>query len=227
MNTSVQDVIKRSFIETQRFAAENLPKLIGSLLLAFVMGCIIYFVYRRFYTGVVFSRSFAVTLVGMTVLTCMVTLAISTNVVISLGMVGALSIVRYRTAVKDPMDLLYLFWAITSGITLGAGMFVLSVCAALIVILMIVVFYLRQETGKVYIAVIHYKGLETGDAIVQTFGKMKFFIKSRTMRKDGSIEAAIEVFCKSQNDFLFMEKIQALEDVEDITLIQYNGEYHG
>ena len=218
MNTSVQDVIKRSFIETQRFAAENLPKLIGSLLLAFVMGCIIYFVYRRFYTGVVFSRSFAVTLVGMTVLTCMVTLAISTNVVISLGMVGALSIVRY---------LLYLFWAITSGITLGAGMFVLSVCAALIVILMIVVFYFRQESGKVYIAVIHYKGLETGDAIVQAFGKMKFFIKSRTMRKDGSIEAAIEVFCKSQNDFLFMEKIQALEDVEDVTLIQYNGEYHG
>ena len=88
MNTSVQDVIKRSFIETQRFAAENLPKLIGSLLLAFVMGCIIYFVYRRFYTGVVFSRSFAVTLVGMTVLTCMVTLAISTNVVISLGWSG-------------------------------------------------------------------------------------------------------------------------------------------
>ena len=111
--------------------------------------------YHLLYIGVVFSRSFAVTLVGMTVLTCMVTLAISTNVVISLGMVGALSIVRYRTAVKDPMDLLYLFWAITSDITLGAGMFVLSVCAALIVILMIVVFYFRQETDKVYIAVIH------------------------------------------------------------------------
>lgn len=77
-------------------------------------------VYKKFYSGVVFSRSFAVTLVGMCVLTCMVTLAISTNIVISLGMVGALSIVRYRTAVKDPMDLLYLFWSITTDVTAGA-----------------------------------------------------------------------------------------------------------
>ena len=97
------------------------PAKIGlSLLVALAMGILIYYVYKRFFTGVVYSRSFAVTLVGMCVLTCMVTLAISTNVVISLGMVGALSIVRYRTAVKDPLDLLYLFWAITTGITAGA-----------------------------------------------------------------------------------------------------------
>lgn len=102
------------------------PAKIGlSLLVALAMGILIYHVYKRFFTGVVYSRSFAVTLVGMCVLTCMVTLAISTNVVISLGMVGALSIVRYRTAVKDPLDLLYLFWAITTGITAGAGLYAL------------------------------------------------------------------------------------------------------
>lgn len=88
----------------------------------------------------------------------MVTLAISTNIVISLGMVGALSIVRFRTAVKDPMDLLYLFWAITTGITAGAGMYVLAVLAAVIMIVMIYLFYHRQQSGKIYIVVIHYTG---------------------------------------------------------------------
>lgn len=119
-----------------------------ALALSLLMGCLIYAVYRRFYAGVIYSRSFAVTLVGMTVLTCMVTLAISTNIVISLGMVGALSIVRFRTAVKDPMDLLYLFWAITTGITMGAGMYMLAFCAALVVIVMLAVFYHNSKMGK-------------------------------------------------------------------------------
>ena len=112
-------MIKKSVLKS--FSQYNVPKMALALLVALIVGIVIYYVYRRFYTGVVYSRSFAVTLVGMSVLTCMVTLSISTNIVISLGMVGALSIVRYRTAVKDPMDLLYLFWSITSGIAAGAG----------------------------------------------------------------------------------------------------------
>lgn len=192
---------------------------------ALALGILIFLVYRRFYTGVIYSRTFAVTLVGMTVLTCMVTLAISTNVVISLGMVGALSIVRFRTAVKDPMDLLYLFWAITTGITSGAGMYVLALIAAAIMILMIILFYSRQQRGKIYIAVIHYSGDEAGDEVIRCFGKRKYFIKSKTMRKEKT-EMAVEIFCK-QADMDFMEKIRAIEHVDDVTLIQYNGEYHG
>lgn len=115
---STKDFIKKSVLNT--FTQYDAPKLALALLTALALGILIYLVYRQFYTGVVYSRSFAVTLVGMCVLTCMVTLAISTNVVISLGMVGALSIVRFRTAVKDPLDLLYLFWSITTGITAGA-----------------------------------------------------------------------------------------------------------
>ena len=125
---STKDFIKKSVLEN--FTQYSTPKLWVALLAALLMGVVIYLVYRRFYTGVVFSRSFAVTLVGMSVLTCMVTLAISTNVVISLGMVGALSIVRFRTAVKDPLDLLYLFWSITAGIATGAGMYLLAVAAS-------------------------------------------------------------------------------------------------
>ncbi len=125
-------MIRKSVLNS--FSQYNVPKMALALLVALLVGIVIYCVYRRFYTGVVYSRSFAVTLVGMCVLTCMVTLAISTNIVISLGMVGALSIVRYRTAVKDPMDLLYLFWAITSGIAAGAGMYLLVVVAGAVMI---------------------------------------------------------------------------------------------
>lgn len=105
---SIQDMIKKSVLESGVFDSFNAPKMAISLIVALLLGAVIYMVYSKFYVGVIFSRSFAVTLVGMTLLTCMVTLAISTNIVISLGMVGALSIVRFRTAVKDPMDLLYL-----------------------------------------------------------------------------------------------------------------------
>ena len=124
---SVQDMIKKSVLESGMFSQYDIPKILAALAVALILGSVIYLVYQKFYVGVIFSRSFAVTLVGMTVLTCMVTLAISSNIVISLGMVGALSIVRFRTAIKDPMDLLYLFWAITSGITAGAGMYALTV----------------------------------------------------------------------------------------------------
>ena len=129
---SVKDMIKKSVLESGVFDQYNISSILVALAAALALGILIFLVYRRFYTGVIYSRTFAVTLVGMTVLTCMVTLAISTNVVISLGMVGALSIVRFRTAVKDPMDLLYLFWAITTGITAGAGMYVLALLAAAI-----------------------------------------------------------------------------------------------
>lgn len=218
-------MIKKSVLNSDMFAKYDVPKVLLALALALVMGCIIYYVYKKFYTGVVFSRSFAVTLVGMTLLTCMVTLAISTNIVISLGMVGALSIVRYRTAIKDPMDLLYLFWAITTGITVGAGMNVLAIAAAVVIILMLVIFYRTQESGKVFITIIHYHGDETGDNVTRAFGKMKYFVKSKTMRGD-AVEMAVEVFCKRE-DISFMEKIRSIDGVDDVTLIQYNGEYHG
>lgn len=220
---STRDVIKKSVLE----AAYGMGwgRMIIALAMALLMGMLIYQVYKKFYTGVVYSRSFSVTLIGMTVLTAMVTLAISSNVVISLGMVGALSIVRYRTAVKDPMDLLYLFWAITTGITTGAGVYGLAIAAAVIMILLFYIMNYRQQSGQVYIVVIHYTGEETGDKILATFGTIKYFIKSKTMRGEKT-EMAVEVFAR-KNDVFFQEKISALEGVDDVTMIQYNGEYHG
>ncbi|MED9894478.1 MAG: DUF4956 domain-containing protein [Collinsella sp.] len=162
---------------------------------------------------------------GMCVLTCMVTFAISTNVVISLGMVGALSIVRYRTAVKDPLDLLYLFWAITTGITAGAGMYALVGLTAVVIVVMIAGFASHQDKARVYMMVIHYTGQTTGDDIVRAFGRTKFTAKSKTMRGD-KVEMAAEVFSDGV-DMPYADAIRALDGVEDLTLIQYNGEYHG
>ena len=130
---SVKDFIKKSVLESGMFGQSDVGRILAGLAASLVLGCLIYAVYKHFYAGVIYSRSFAVTLVGMTVLTCMVTLAISTNIVISLGMVGALSIVRFRTAIKEPMDIAFLFWAIAAGIVLAAGLIPLAVVGSLFV----------------------------------------------------------------------------------------------
>lgn len=226
---SFQDFFKNSvwedFLSRQAVTSSTVFSMVASLLVALALGLFIYAVYRKFYGGVVFSRGFATTLVGMCVLTCMVTLAISTNVVISLGMVGALSIVRYRTAVKDPMDLLYLFWAITAGITAGASLYLLAVIASLVMTAVVLVLYVRQRSGSIYLMVVHYEGAATGDAVLRQLGGVKHQLKSTTLRK-GVTEMIVEVFCKSDST-VFVEKIEALEGVVDVTLVEYNGEYHG
>lgn len=222
---SVQDFIKNSILESGAFDGATITDIAIGLLTALITGALIYLIYSKFYVGVIYSRSFAITLVGMTVLTAMVTIAISTNIIISLGMVGALSIVRFRTAIKDPMDLLYLFWAITSGITAGAQMYLLVAITAVIMILLIARFYKKQQKGRIYIAVIHYTGDEAGENVIRSFGKTKYFVKSQTIRKD-TTEMAVELFFKKY-DTLFLERIRGVQGVQDATLIQYNGEYHG
>ena len=226
---SFQDFFKNSvwedFLSRSTVTPSTVLTMATALLVALALGLFIYAVYRKFFGGVVFSRSFATTLVGMSVLTCMVTLAISTNVVISLGMVGALSIVRYRTAVKDPMDLLYLFWAITAGITAGAGLYVLAVCASVIMTAVVWVLYVRQRAGQIYLMVVHYTGDLVGDAVLRALGGTKHQLKSTTLRK-GTTEMIVEVFCRDDRTH-FVEKVRALDGVSDVTLVQYNGEYHG
>lgn len=196
-----------------------------SMALAVALGICIYKIYGKFYGGVVYSSSFAVTLVGMTVLTCMLTLAISSNIVISLGMVGALSIVRYRTAIKDPMDLLYLFWSISVGITVAAHLFVLAALTMIVMTGIIYFFYQKRSQGVIYILVIHYTGDDTEIEIRRNLTNMRYQVKSKTVRGDRT-ELTIELMNKTENT-VFVEKINAIESVQDVSLIQYNGEYHG
>ena len=226
---SVKDVFKKSVLES--FTANNgitidfVISAVIALVVALLFGLFIYFVYKKYYGGVVYSASFGITLVGMTVLTCALTLAISSNIVISLGMVGALSIVRYRTAIKDPMDLLYLFWCISIGIMLAANVYFLAIITMVVMTVLVKVLFTRKKSGKIYVCVIHYEGEETGAEISRILGGIKYQIKSKTLRK-GVVELTVEVMSK-QGAPVFAEKIDALEGVSDVSLIQYNGEYNG
>ena len=203
--------------------ATTLTPILAALLASLFMGIIIHFVYRRAYTGVVFSQSFAVSLAGMTVLTTMVTLAISSNIALSLGMVGALSIVRYRVAVKDPMDILFMFWAIASGITIGAKLHYLAVIGAVIVGITLLLLNQKDPFSSVYILVVHFTGDDISGDIKRILSGKRYKIKSKTVRND-SVEMAIELTVKNEN-IAFLDAINKLETIHDATLIQYSGEY--
>ena len=219
----INDIIKNSFLESFNSGTTNYLSMVIVMIVSLAFGLLICLIYSKFYRGVVYSRSFAITLVGMTALTSMVTLAISTNVVISLGMVGALSIVRFRTAVKEPLDLLYLFWAITTGIAVGAQMYVLSIVGMVVMFVMVFFFSSRSTAGHVYIIVIHAEP-ESFDMIKRAMGQTKYRIKSKTLRRD-KMELALEVYATNKN-MAFVQKIQETEGVDDVTAIQYDGEYH-
>lgn len=226
---SVKDVIKKSVLESEMFnqaiTLSTIITILVNMTVAVLMGVLIYFIYKKLYDGVVYSRNFAITLIGMTVLTCMVTLAISTNIVISLGMVGALSIVRYRTAVKEPLDLMYMFWAITVGITVGASMYILAVLASAV---MFVILYIMCKKGKdmqSYLYVIHYDGNEAYDEIIRSVSKAKYMVRSRIVRGTEN-ELTLEVRPDKKHVDL-VERISKIANVTDVTALQYNGEYHG
>ena len=221
---SIKDVIKNSFLNDMDPSKIDYVSIITAVAISLVMGIIICIIYTKFFGGVIYSKGYAQTLIGMCVLTCMVTLAISTNVVISLGMVGSLSIIRYRTAVKSPLDLLYMFWAVTVGITVGAHMYILALITSVAMFIVVLIFALRSETGGLYVAVIHYAGEAAEEEIIRAFGREKYHIKSKTMYKDHT-ELAVEIYCGSKGLTRY-EKIKDIEGVSDATFIQYNGEYH-
>lgn len=225
MRDYFKNSVWESFVSGQGLTADFMATAVISMALAVILGLCIYKIYGLYFGGVVFSSAFAVTLVGMSVLSCMLTLAISSNIVISLGMIGALSIVRYRTAIKDPMDLLYLFWSISVGITLGAGLYVLAIATMVIMLFIVHLFYNRKKRGTIFILVTHYDTQEAGDEILKILHKMKHQLKSKTIRGEVT-ELTMELVCRTDNT-VFLEQIQALEGVRDATLIQYNGEYHG
>ena len=226
---SFQDIFKKSVWES--FTANNgltwdfVFTACIALLAAIVFGLLIYCVYKRNYAGVVYSKSFAATLVGMTILTCAITLAISSNIVISLGMVGALSIVRYRTAIKDPVDLLYLFWAISTGIIVAANLYVLAIITMIIMTVFVRILYARKQSGSVYILVVHYEGEEAGQEVLKSLGKLRFQVKSKTIR-EAQTELTIELLSRQPNPGI-ADRLNGVSGVKDVSLIQYNGEYNG
>jgi len=206
-------------------ALNTLTPIIVALVASFAVGLLIHFVYQRSFRGVVYNQAFSVSLAVLTILTTMITLAISSNIALSLGMVGALSIVRYRTAIKDPADIIFLFWAVGSGITIGAKLHYLALVGAVIVILMLITLGRKSSTREIFILIVHYTGEDITGELRRLLQGKRFQIKSKTMRRE-SVELAIEVEVK-KNNTAFMDAIKGLPSVQDVSLIQFAGEYNG
>jgi ABC-type spermidine/putrescine transport system permease subunit II len=204
-------------------AVATLSPIIVALLVSFALGMLIHYVYGKSFRGVVYNQAFSVSLAVLTILTTMITLAISSNIALSLGMVGALSIVRYRTAIKDPADLIFLFWAVGTGITIGAKLHYLALVGSLIVIAMLITIGRRTHAAEVFILIVHYTGEDIADELRRILHGKRYQIKSKTTRKY-NVEMAVEVEVKN-NNLAFLDTINKLPDVNDVALIQYTGEY--
>ena len=219
------DIFKSSFLEN--VTAVSLTDMALALVLSFCLGLFIYLVYKKTYSGVMFSRAFGGALVAMTMITTMVILAVTSNVVLSLGMVGALSIVRFRTAIKEPMDIAFLFWSIAGGIVLAAGMIPLAIIGSVIIGLIMIVFCNKKSAQKPYIAVITCADgdveKKVADYLKANTGKT--VVKSKSAQA-GSIELSYEVTLKN-DDTAFVTELSQMEGVSSAVLVSYNGDYMG
>ena len=214
------DIFKSSFLENvSEFSI--LDTLIG-LAVAQVIGLFIFIIYKKTLTGVLCSSGFALTLVGLSLVTTLVIMAVTSNVVLSLGMVGALSIVRFRTAVKDPLDTAYMFWALTTGILLGAGQFLLTVLALVMIAGILTLLVNFQTRGlNSYLLVVR-AGEEAERTVSQIVGTIRVQkLKSKTVSSAG-VEMTYEVRVDKPDALL--NRLQSVAGVQDATLVSYQGE---
>ena len=219
------DIFKSSF--TENIASFSILDTAIAMVLAFCIGLFIFLVYKKTFHGVLYSASFGVSLMAMTLITTFVILAVTSNVVLSLGMVGALSIVRFRTAVKEPLDIAYLFWAIASGIVLGAGMIPLAVIGTVLIGILMLVFVNRKPGESPYIVVVRCADEASEKACMQEIkgAVRKQVVKSKTVSAD-CIELTVEVRLKEQ-ETEFVNSLTKLAGVQNAVLVSYNGEYAG
>ena len=220
-----QDIFKSSFLENA--ASVSLFDMALALLLSFGLGMFIFLVYKKTFSGVMYSSSFGVTLVALTMITTLVILAVTSNVVLSLGMVGALSIVRFRTAIKEPLDIAFLFWAIAAGIVLAAGLIPLAVTGSVCIGVVLLVFVNKKSWADPFILVLRCDGGESAQA-AQTFLESRTrrcVLKSKTVQP-GEVELDLEVRMKD-GDTGFVNTLGDMEGVRSAVLVSYNGDYMG
>ena len=219
------DIFKSSFLEN--VTSISLLDMALAMVLAFAIGMFIFLIYKKTYQGVMYSLSFGVTLVALTMITTLVILAVTSNVVLSLGMVGALSIVRFRTAIKEPLDIAFLFWSIAVGIVLAAGMIPLAVFGSVIIGIILLIFVNKKSHIIPYIIVLNCDGhdseVKAAELIKSKVSRM--IVKSKSAQK-GSLEVNYEVRLKEDNTD-FINELANLNGVRSAVLVSYNGEYMG
>lgn len=219
------DIFKSSFLENM--ASISLLDMVVALLMAFGIGLLIFMVYKKTYQGVMYSSSFGTTLIALTMITTVVILAVTSNVVLSLGMVGALSIVRFRTAIKEPLEIAFLFWSIAAGIVLAAGLIPLAVIGSVIIGIILMIFVNKKSYFNPYIVVLSCTNADA-ERLATDFLKnyvQKCMIKSKTVTKD-MIELTLEIRMKDANTD-FINEISDMDGVNSAVLVSYNGEYMG
>jgi len=219
------DIFKSSFLNN--IASVSILDMVLALALSFALGLFIFFVYKKTFSGVMYSASFGVTLIALTMVSTFVILAVTSNVVLSLGMVGALSIVRFRTAIKEPLDIAFLFWAIAAGIVLAAGMIPLAVFGSVIIGVVLLIFANRKSHLTPYIMVLRCENEESEAAAMSLLSQStdKCIVKSKSIRQ-GLIEINAEIRLRD-NSTAFVNAVAALEGVTSAVLVSYNGEYMG
>lgn len=219
------DIFKSSFLEN--VTAVSPLDMILTIILAFGIGVFIFYVYKKTYSGVMYSSSFGVTLIALTMITSQVILAVTSNVVLSLGMVGALSIVRFRTAIKEPLDIAFLFWSIAAGIILAAGMIPLAVIGSVVIGVILILFVNKKPHRNPYILVLTCTDQQAEQEATQFVNAQvaKAVIKSKSVRS-GLIEINMDIRMKNDNT-AFVNKLSSMEGVNSAALVSYNGEYMG
>ena len=219
------DIFKSSFLENA--TSVNLLDMAVALILAFCLGMFIFLVYKKTFTGVMYSSSFGVTLVALTMITTLVILAVTSNVVLSLGMVGALSIVRFRTAIKEPLDIAFLFWSIAAGIVLAAGMIPLAVIGSVFIGIILMIFVNKKSRFNPYIVVLQCDGHDSEVAAKEFLDKnvQRCVVKSKTAQK-GFVELNLKIRLKDDNTD-FINTLAEMNGVSSAVLVSYNGDYMG
>ncbi len=222
---SFSDIFKSSFLEN--VTAVSVLDMALTIALAFGIGLFIFFVYKKTYRGVMYSSSFGTTLIALTMITSQVILAVTSNVVLSLGMVGALSIVRFRTAIKEPLDIAFLFWAIAAGIILAAGMIPLAVVGSVIIGLILLFFVNKKSHKNPYIVVLSCADHAAEQAAMEYLRAQteRCVVKSKSAQ-NGLIELNLEVRLKDDNTD-FVNELSSMDKVNSAVLVSYNGEYAG
>lgn len=209
-----------------RLTAVSLTDMVLCVVLSFLMGMFIFYVYKRTFRGVMFSSGFGLTLVALCMISSMLILAVSSNIVLSLGMVGALSIVRFRTAIKEPLDIVFLFWSIAAGIILAVGMIPLAVLGSVGIGFMLIAFVKRGQKTTPYILVINCEDSDAEPAVMEliTSSTERQVLKGKTFSRTGGEELTVEVQLKNgESDFV--RRLTALPGVVDATMVSYNGDY--
>ena len=217
------DIFKSSFLESvTEFSA--LDTLIG-MLFALIIGLFIFIIYKKTFTGIMYSTGFAMTLVGLSLVTTLVIMAVTSNVVLSLGMVGALSIVRFRTAIKEPMEIVFLFWSLAVGIVIGAGMIPLAVIGSAIIGVILVLFANRKVHNTPYILIVNCDDEKAEENAMNVITKSvdKFLVKSKTVNAAG-VELTAEIRVKDDKTG-FVNRVNEINGVSGATLVTFNGEY--